>query len=207
LRVVAFLTVLGFLTMVLIGPILALVIGILTLFAGVLIATLPFALVGLVVWGVYVAASPDRAAAWRSLRTQLAAAGHWIVRVPLAVCVRVCAWGIAVGRVLTPRVVPVARRAGDAAREGIHAGVALAGRGAGAAIEVAGKARSTAQRVGSVMLEVIAGAAIGTILICLIDSHVPGGVLALHILGGALGGACLGLLVGAARSSPRPERG
>jgi hypothetical protein len=32
-------------------------------------------------------------------------------------------------------------------------------------------------------------------------------MLALHIMAGAVAGACLGLLVGAARWSPRPERG
>jgi hypothetical protein len=53
---------------------------------------------------------------------------------------------------------------------------------------------------------VIGGAAVGTILVCLADSHVPGGMLGLHILGGAVAGAILGLLVGAARSSLRPAR-
>jgi hypothetical protein len=207
LRVVAFLTVLGFLTVILIGPLLALVIAVFAVVAGVVIVTLPFALIGLLVWGVLAMSAQDRAAAWQGFRLRAAALGRWLVVVPFAACGRVFAWALGVGRMLAPVALPVARKAGDVAREGIQHGVAMAGRGANAAVEVAGKARSTAQRVGSVLLEVVAGAAIGAILICLVDSHVPGGVLAMHILGGTLAGACLGLLVGAARSSLRPERG
>src|SRR5690242_7685440 len=102
LRVVSFLAVLGFLTVVLVGPVLALVIGLLSLIAGLLIAVLPFALVGLLVWGVYVAASHNRRAAWQGLRARASAIGRWVVAVPLAACVRVCAWGVGVGRVLAP---------------------------------------------------------------------------------------------------------
>jgi hypothetical protein len=197
--VVAFLTVLGFLTVVLIGPVIALIIGILSLMAGVLIATAPFALVGLLVWGIFLAASPDRRQTWRNLRTRVAAAWHWIVDVPVAACVRLCAWGVGVGRTVMPKAVPVARQAGEVALDGIQVGMVLAERGANAA-------RPAAHFVGTLFLEMIGGAAVGVILVCLIDSHVPGGILGLRLLGGALGGACLGLLVGAARSSVSAQR-
>ena len=200
LRLVSFLAVLGFLTVVLIGPVLALVIAAMTLIIGLLIAAGPFILVGLVVWGVTVALSPERRAAWQRLRARTGAVGRWVVAVPLAACGRVCAWGYGVGRSLAPVAVPAARRAGEVARQGVEAGVVLAERGAV-------KARSAAQVVGGVMLEVIGGAAVGTILVCLADTSMRGPVLALHIAGGAIVGALLGLLVGAARASLKPERG
>jgi hypothetical protein len=200
LRLVSFLAVLGFLTIVLIGPVLALVIAALALIVGLLAAAAPFILVGLLVWGVSVALSPERRAAWEKLRARAAALGRWVVTVPLAACARVCAWGFGVGRSLAPIAVPVARRAGEVARDGVEAGVALAERGAV-------RARSVAQVVAGVMLEVIGGAAVGTILVCLADSGVRGPTLGLHIAAGAIGGAFLGLLVGAARSSLKPERG
>jgi hypothetical protein len=200
LRLVCFLAVLGFLTVVMIGPLLALVIGVLTLIVGFLIATAPFILVGLLVWGVAVAVSPERRQAWQKLRARAGAVSHWVVTVPLAACARLCAWGFGVGRALAPIAVPAARRAGEVARDGVEAGVALAERGAV-------KARSVAQVAAGVMLEVIGGAAVGTILVCLADSGARGPSLGLYIAAGALGGAFLGLLVGAARSSPRAERG
>ena len=200
LRLVSFLAVLGFLTVVLIGPVLALVIGVLTLVAGFLIATGPFILVGLLVWGVAVAISPDRREAWRKLRARAGAVSHWVVTVPLAACARVCAWGYGVGRSLAPLAVPAARRAGEVARDGVEAGVALAERGAV-------RARSVARVAAGVMLEVIGGAAVGTILVCLADTSMRGPALGLHIAAGAVAGAFLGLLVGAARSSLKPERG
>jgi hypothetical protein len=200
LRLVSFLAVLGFLTVVLIGPVLALVVGVLTLILGLLTVASPFILVGLVVWGTAVAISPERRVAWQKLRARAAALGHWVVTVPLAACGRVCAWGFGVGRSLAPMAVPVARRAGEVARDGVEAGVALAERGAV-------KARGVAQVVTGVLLEVIGGAAVGTILVCLADTGVRGGTLALHIVAGALGGAFLGLLVGATRSSLKTERG
>jgi hypothetical protein len=200
LRLVSFLAVLGFLTIVLIGPVLALVIAALALIVGLLAAAAPFILVGLLVWGVSVALSPERRAAWEKLRARAAALGRWVVTVPLAACARVCAWGFGVGRSLAPIAVPVSRRAGEVARDGVEAGVALAERGAV-------RARSVAQVVAGVMLEVIGGAAVGTILVCLADSGVRGPTLGLHIAAGAIGGAFLGLLVGAARSSLKPERG
>ncbi|HKI34962.1 MAG TPA: hypothetical protein VKA46_24110 [Gemmataceae bacterium] len=207
LRVVSFLTVLGFLSVVLVGPVLALVFGLLALVAGLLLLALPFALVGLLVWSAYLAAARDRKAAWEALRGRTAGIGRWLVRIPLAACVRLCSWGVRVGCVLAPVALPVARRAGEAARQGVEQGVVLAERGARAAGDAAVRARSTAQFVGAVLLEVIGGAAVGTILVCLVDSPVPGGILALHILGGAVAGAFLGLLVGAARSSLRREQG
>jgi len=200
LRVVSFLAVLGFLTVVLIGPVLALVVGMLSLILSLLLAAAPFVIVGLLVWGVYIAVSPERNAAWQRLRARVAGAGRWIVDVPLAACVRLCSWGLGVGRTLAPIAVPAARRAGEVAQQGVEAGVALAEQGAY-------KARSAFRTVAGVTLEVIGGAAVGTILVCLADSHVPGGILGLHILGGAITGAILGLLVGAARSSLRAERG
>jgi hypothetical protein len=200
LRVVSFLAVLGFLTVVLIGPVLALVVAVLALIVGLLAAASPFILVGLVVWGTAVAISPERRAGWQKLRARAAALGRWVVTVPLTACGRVCAWGFGVGRSLAPIAVPVARRAGEVARDGVEAGVALAERGAV-------KARGAAQVVGGVMLEVIGGAAVGTILVCLADTSLPGRALALRIAAGAVAGAFLGLLVGAARSSLAPQRG
>ncbi len=200
LRVVSFLAVLGFLTVALIGPVLALVVGLLSLIVSLLLAAAPFVAVGLLVWLVIISASPDRNVAWQKLRARVAAAGRWIVDVPLAACVRLCSWGLGVGRTLAPMAVPAARRAGEVAQQGVEAGVALAEQGAH-------KARSAFQTVAGVSLEVIGGAAVGTIVICLADSRVPGGILGLHILGGATGGAILGLLVGAARLSLRPQRG
>jgi hypothetical protein len=207
LRVAAFLTVLGFLTVVLVGPVLALVIGVLVLVAGLFIVALPFALVGLLAWGVYLAATPDRRAACERLGRRVGRFGRWVVAVPLAACVRVCAWGIGVGRALAPRAVPVARRAGEVAREGVQKGVVLAGHGANAAGALAARARPAARFVGGLVLEVIGGAAVGTILVCLADSGARGATLGLHIAAGAVAGALLGLLVGAARSVPKPERG
>jgi hypothetical protein len=200
LRLVSFLAMLGFLTVILIGPVLALVIGTLALIIGLLAAAAPFIVVGLLVWGAAVAISPERREAWQRLRVRASALGHWVVTVPLAACARVCAWGFGVGRALAPVALPAARRAGEMARDGVEAGVALAERGAV-------KARSAAQVVAGVMLEVIGGAAVGTILVCLADSGVRGSTLGLHIAAGAIGGAFLGLLVGAARSSLKPERG
>jgi hypothetical protein len=207
LRIVAFLTVLGFLSVVLVGPVLALVFGLLALVVGVLLLAAPFALVGLLVWSVYLAAVRDRRAAWEALRARTAGIGRWVRAVPLAACIRLCAWGVAVGRVVAPLAVPVARGAGEAARQGVEQGVVLAERGARAAGDAAVKARSAVQFIAGLLLEVIGGAAVGTILVCLIDSHPRGGILALHLVGGAIAGAFLGLLVGAARSSLKPERG
>ncbi len=207
LRVTAFLTVLGFLTVVLVGPVLALIIGVLALVVGVVAVALPFAVVGLLVWGVFLAASPDRRATWERLGQRVRRVGRWVVAVPLAGCVRVCAWAVGVGRSLAPKAVPVARRAGEMAREGVHKGVVLAERGANAAGTVAARVRPAVHFLGGLMLEVIGGAAVGTILVCLADSGSRGPVLALHITAGAVAGALLGLLVGAARSVPKPERG
>jgi hypothetical protein len=200
LRVVAFLTVLGFLTVVLIGPVVALIVGILSLMVSVVAAVLPFALIGLLVWGVVIAASPNRRAHWQSLCDHARSLGRWFVRVPLAVCMKLCAWGVGVGRALAPKAIPAARRAGDVAKEGIQVGLVLAERGANAA-------RPAAHFVRNLLLEVIGGAAVGLILVCLVDSTAPRGILGLHLLGGALAGALLGVLVGAAGASLRPERG
>jgi hypothetical protein len=205
-RVVVSLTVLGFLTVVLVGPVLALVAGILAVMLSVSAVALPFALIGLLVWSAYLAAH-DRRAAWQNLRARVADLGRWFVGVPLATSVRLCAWCAVAVRALAPVAVPVARRAGEVARDGVEAGVVLAGRGADAAGAVVTRARSVGQVVGGVLLEIVGGAAVGTILVCLADSGTRGGALALHIAAGAVAGACLGLLVGAARGSLRPERG
>jgi hypothetical protein len=207
LRGVAFLTVLGFLTVVLVGPVLALVFGILAVFVAVAAAALPFALIGLLVWSVCLAATRDRWAAWESLRARAAGLGHWFVTVPPRVCGRLCGWGLGAVRALAPLAVPVARRAGEVARDGVEKGVVLAGRGADAAAAGLTRARSLGRFAAAVVLEVIGGAAVGTILVCLVDSASRGGALALHITAGAVAGACLGMLVGAARSSLRPEQG
>jgi hypothetical protein len=53
----------------------------------------------------------------------------------------------------------------------------------------------------------IAGAAVGTILVCIIDSTGPGLMLGIHLVAGATIGLVLGLLVGRARPAPRPESG
>jgi hypothetical protein len=207
LRVTAFLTVLGFLTVILIGPVLVLIAGILALFVTLAAFILPFALVGVLVWGIYVLAAEDRKTAWLGLRRQVASLGRWFVGVPVAASVRICKWGAGVVRALTPIAVPVARRAAEAAREGVQKGVVLAERGAEAAGNLAEKARPAAHFAGGVVLEMIGGAAVGTILVCLADSQPRGGVLGLHLLAGAVGGMFLGLLVGVVRSSPKPERG
>jgi hypothetical protein len=207
LRVVAFLTVLGFLTFVLISPVLALVIGALSVMAGLAIITLPFALIGLLVWSAYLVVARDRRVAWQNLHARLAGIGHWFVTVPWTACVRLCAWGAGAVQALAPVALPVARRAGEVARDGVEAGVVLAGRGANAAAAFLPRARSAGQRIVGVLLEVIGGAAVGTILVCLVDSSTRGPILALHIVAGAIAGGCLGLLVGAARSVVRPEQG
>lgn len=207
LRVVSFLAVLGFLTVVLVGPVLALVVGVLSLVVGLLVAALPFALIGLLVWGAYLAVSRDPRVGWQKLRAKAGAVGRWVVAVPLAACVRLCAWGVGVGRVLAPLAVPVARRAGEAARGGVEAGAALAGRGANAAGAALVKTQSAARFVGAVLLETVGGAAVGTILVCLADSGARGAALGWRIFAGAVAGAFIGLLVGAARSSLRPEKG
>jgi hypothetical protein len=200
LRLVFFLAVLGFLTVILIGPVLALTIASLTIIVGLLIAAAPFIVVGLGVWGVYIALSPERRGSWQRLRARSAAIGHWAVTVPPSACRRVCAWGYGAGRRLAPIAVPAARRAGEAARDGVEAGAALAERGAA-------RARSAAQIVTGVVLEVVGGAAVGTILVCLADSTPRSPILGMHIAAGAAVGAFLGLLVGAARATLRPERG
>jgi hypothetical protein len=200
LRLICFLAVLGFLTVVLIGPVLALVLGSLAIILGLLIAAAPFIVIGLGVWGVFVALSPERRGAWQQLRTRAGAIGHWAVTVPPSACRKVCTWGYGAGRKLAPIAVPAARRAGEVARDGVEAGVALAERGAA-------RARSAAQIVGGIVLEVIGGAAVGIILVCLADSSPRGPILGIHIAAGAIAGALLGLLVGAARASLNPERG
>jgi hypothetical protein len=207
LRGVAFLTVLGFLTVVLIGPVLTLVACVVGLTLTAAAFVLPFALVGLVVWAAFLAAAHDRRTAWLALRARVADLGRWFVAVPLAACLRICAWGVGAVRALAPVALPVARRAGAVARDGVEAGVVLAGRGVDAAGACLTRTRSAGRFVGGVLLEVIGGAAVGTILVCLADSGPHGKLLALHITAGAIAGACLGLLVGAARSSLRPERG
>ncbi len=207
LRVVAFLTVLGFLTAVLIGPVLTLIVCMLALMLTAAAIALPFALIGLLVWAACVAVAHDRRAAWLSLRSRVGELGRWFVAAPLGACLRLCAWGAAAVRALAPVAVPVARRAGEVARDGVEKGVVLAGRGAEAAGAALTRARTWGQFVGGVLLEVIGGAAVGTILVCLADSSSRGDMLGLHITAGAIAGACLGLLVGAARWSLRPERG
>jgi hypothetical protein len=183
------------------------VIAALALVAGLVITLLPFVLVGLLVWGTYYAVAHDRKEAWQTVRAKVSAFGRWVVAVPLAASVALCAWAVGVVRLLTPKVVPVARRAGEVARDGVEAGAALAGRGAEAAGAVVVKARSAGQVVGAVLLETVGGAAVGTILVCLAESGHHGGALLLRIVAGALTGAFLGLLVGAARGSLRTEQG
>ncbi|HEX5269349.1 MAG TPA: hypothetical protein VFW33_02625 [Gemmataceae bacterium] len=207
LRFLAFLTVLGFLTAVLIGPVLTLVACLLGLVLTVAAFVLPFALIGLLVCAAYQVLANGPRAAWRSFRTRVGELGHWFVAVPLAACGRLIVWAAGAVRALAPVAVPVARRAGEAARDGVEKGVVLAGRGAEAAGAVVTRARSFGQVVGGVLLEVVGGAAVGTILVCLADSASHHGALALHITAGAIAGACLGLLVGAAKGSLRPERG
>jgi hypothetical protein len=207
LRIVAFLTVLGFLTVVLIGPVIALVLSVFAVVATAVAVTLPFALIGLLVWGVFAASARDRAAAWQGFRLRAAALGRWLFVVPFAACARVCTWGLGVGRTLAPVAVPVARQAGEVAREGIQVGVNLAGRGADAAGAALVKAHSFTRFVGGVLLEIVGGAAVGTILVCLADSGARGAALGWRIFAGVVAGALIGLLVGAARSSLRPEKG
>ena len=184
----------------LIGPVLALVVSVLSLIVSLLLAAAPFVFVGLLVWGVYLVLSPERDVAWQRLRARTAAVARWIADVPVAACLRLCAWGLGVGRTLAPIAVPAARRAGEMAEQGVEAGVVLAEQGAD-------KARSAFRTIAGVTLEVFGGAAVGTILVCLTDSHVAGSILGLHILGGAVAGAILGLLVARARLALRPERG
>jgi hypothetical protein len=201
LRLVSFLAVLGFLTVILVGPVLALVIGVLSLIVGLLITVLPFAVIGLLVWGAYAAVTTrDRRAAWQRLGRRAASVWRWLVTAPLAACGRLCAWGVGVGRTLAPLAVPAARRAGEVARDGVEVSVALAERGAC-------QARSAARRVGGVLLEMVGGAAVGTILVCLADKSQHGRELVLSIAAGAVAGAFVGLIVGAAHGSARAERG
>jgi len=194
LRSILVLSLFAILTVLLVVPALLLVVGAMALSLTVLAYAIPLVLIAFVLWCPYLALTRDRRAAWLAFRTRVWGFGRWIVAVPLTACVRLGGWGIGVGRALAPKALPVARRARPPLPDPVRPEPVVAKR-----------PRARPRLSGSVILEMIAGAAVGAILICLIDPSQPGLWLGLHILGGTVGGAVLGLLVGKAQMSLRPE--
>jgi hypothetical protein len=197
---VCFLTVLGLLTVVLLGPVLALVIALLSLVVGLLAAVLPFAFIGLLAWVIGTAISGAGWTAWTRFRDGTRALARWAVRVPASVCPRLWGWSTAVVRALVPWAVSGARQAGFLAQQGGQAAVTAAGWSAGVAKAGAVAAWGAAGLVASVLLEMIGGAAVGAIFVGLADLGEQGPDFVPRLLAGIGAGAFVGLVVGVARS-------
>jgi hypothetical protein len=195
-RVILRLAVFTILTVLLGVPALFLVVVSLELMLAVLIIAIPLLLIALVLWSPYLAVARDRRAAWANMRTRVHGFGRWLVAVPLTGCVRLGGLGIRAGRALLPKALPVVRRARPAPDVAAAAALAAATK----------RDPIPAPPTGSVLLEMIAGAAVGTILVCLIDPAGPRWQVGLYILGGAVVGATLGLFVARARTAPTPEQ-
>jgi hypothetical protein len=214
-RTVCFLAVLGLLTVVLIGPLLAVIGALVSVVLAVILVVVPLALVGLLVWGTYQAIAHDPKAAWQTARGHAAALGRK-ASAALVSCAYLVRWGVLRGRSLFVRVKPVARTVGGAAldlavqaadysREQAPVVLDACGRGCAEAARggkaLAVKARPAVFYVGGLFLEVLAGAGVGALLAALVSLGHPDFETRL-ILGGAIG-AAIGLLVAAARGRPQ----
>src|SRR5260370_27768961 len=133
LGAVALLALLGFVVVVLAGPVLAIIVSLVTLILSLVASALPFALIGLLVWGTYQLVTRGPRGAWRDLGLRVAQIGYWLLAVPLIGIIRVVKGGLRAGRAVTALALPAARRAGQAAKEGVEAGAAMGQRGAAAA--------------------------------------------------------------------------
>jgi hypothetical protein len=196
----SFLAVLGLVVVVVGVPALALAVGLVALVVGLVVglvaAALPFALVGLAVWGACLAADNRPRVAWRDLGLRVLRLGRRLVTVPVIALVGLGAFGARLANVLAAMALPVLLRAGEASSDGL----ALARRGANAAGAILVKARS-AGRYGGVLLEAGAGAAVGATLLGLANLGERGPALGVPVVCGAAAGALIGLVVGAARPS------
>jgi hypothetical protein len=202
----SFLVALGLLAVTLGVPAVGLAVGLLALIVGLVAATLPFAFVGLVVWGAYQTATAKPKRALQNLGVGVATLGYWLVALPSIAFLRLGAWSIGAGRAVATKALPMALRTGEAARQGVVAGVVLVRQGANATGEVLLKAKSGG-RFGNMAFETFAGAAAGGLLVILFALSQRGATFGLPILGGVAAGGLIGLLVGAAQPSRVPDAG
>ena len=174
------LAILGFLVVVMIGPLLAVlsavisvILSVAAVVLGVGVALLPFALIGLLVWGVYQAAAPGHESARSTFKQRFKDFARTFARFTKVTC----------------------RRAFQATRWTAVKGwscLAVAGRGVRQSMQAirqatAGRGRTAAR----LALEMACGAILAT-GVCLAISNgapeaVPVGILAGSILGGAIG--------------------
>jgi hypothetical protein len=198
-RVVAFLSILGFLTVILVGPVVALVLSVIALVASLLAVILPFALVGLLVWEGYLLLAGDRRAALANLRSYTLGFAHLLVNGTRAVCSRTYVLTAALVGSLKHWLLPAAERVRTVARDRAEGGVVLLRQGTTALRE---RARSASRVLRTLLLESLGGAAVGALLVYLADMEAPGNELAPLMVIGAAIGAGIGVLTSAIQSAP-----
>jgi hypothetical protein len=200
LRAVCLFAGLGLLTLVLLTLVLALVASLISLVAGLLAALLPFALVGLLAWAACSALARGRRPVWHRLRSGTARVIRWLVAIPVWVCPRLLGWGLGGWRLLAPRVLSLTRSAVGLAARVPGAGFAAVRWIAAVAKGCLVRVWDAAGPVCEVLLETVAGAALGAALIGLTDLEDCSADFGLRLLAGAAAGGLLGLFVGVARS-------
>jgi hypothetical protein len=97
-RKLCFFTLMGFLALILLGPVIAVVATLLSLVLTVLLLVLPFAVIGYLVWIPYQVLSRDKQAAWNNIRDAGLAFHQALVVVPAGICAQVCRGGARIGR-------------------------------------------------------------------------------------------------------------
>jgi hypothetical protein len=198
-RVVAFLSILGFLTIILVGPVVALALSLIALVASLLAAILPFALVGLLVWEGYLLLAGDRRATLANLRARTLGLAHLLVNGARTVCSRTYVLTAGLVGSLKQWLLPAAERVRTVARDRAEGGVVLLRQGTTALRE---RARSASRVLRTLLMESLGGAAVGALLVYLSYMEGPANELAPLMAIGAAIGAAIGVLTSAIQTAP-----
>jgi hypothetical protein len=211
---VAVLAIIGVVTLVLVGPALAIASVMLSIALTVVAVLLPFALIGLLVWVPYQMARGNQREAWQRLSTAVSVVAARLAGLAGS-AVRLGRWGLRYGHAVLVKAQPAARSLGVASlelltrggavlrrqgpvalRAGLHAGTQVVRSG----FSLLGHVVPALRYVGSVATEALAGAGVGALLLALINFGSAG--LEERIALGAALGALVGFLVGVIRAKP-----
>lgn len=229
MRTLFFLAVLGFMTVILIGPVVALVSVLLSLMISLVATILPFVLVGLVIWVPYQLITRDPRTSWASIRGATGVAADKVTQL-LKAGFRAIAWTAGRGLAIAGRLRPTASqmtaaaanasaKAAEAAREvsikardvAAEYGPAVAGacaRGCRTAVDegrvVVAWSGSWLRYLGGLFLEMVGAATVGAAIVAVASLGQEG--VEERIALGAAAGAAIGFLVTIARSRPEAAR-
>jgi len=197
LRKIGFLALIGFLVLVLGGPVLGLVAALFSLGLAIASVVLPFALIGFIAWFVYQLLFGHGTETWHQVRGSAQHFYQDVAAGPLDACKQGCKNAINLGQATGRRAHGLGYFVGRLLSLPFRITMAL-GRGLfRVARGLADRTRFTFRFVGAIFTETLCGAFVGALLGALGVTH--GQDTEIAILLGAIGGALLGILLGVTR--------